>query len=82
MQQPDTHLVLLQPLLQQLLAPLLQNGPAELQRLKLIELALIQQDSKVLEQRRGLARLGRNALEAPDGVWSAQNALDQTHTHR
>lgn len=80
MQQLDTHLVLLQPFLQQLLAPLLEDRPAELQRLKLIELALIQQDSKVLEQRGGLARLGRNALEATDGVWGAQNALDQTHT--
>lgn len=73
--QLDTHLVLLQPFFQQLLAALLEDRPAELQRLKLIELALVQQDSKVLQERRGLARLGRNALETPDGVWGAQDPL-------
>lgn len=70
------YLILLQPLLQQLLASLLQHGPAQLQRLKLVELALVQQDPEVLEQRRGLARLRRNTLEAPDGVWSAQDPLE------
>lgn len=80
MQQLGTHLVLFQPFFQQLLATLLKNRPAKLQRLKLVELALIQQDPEVLEQRRGLARLGRNALETADGVGGAQDTLDDTQT--
>ena len=69
------HLVLFEPLLQQLLASLLQHGPAQLQGLKLVELALVQQDAKVLEEGGRLARLGRNTLEPPDGVRCAEDTL-------
>lgn len=37
----QAYLVLLQPFLQQLLATLLQYRPAQLQRLKLVELTLV-----------------------------------------
>ena len=70
-----SHLVLLEPLLQQLLASLLEHRSAQLQGLKLVELALVQEDAEVLEQGRGLALLGRDTLEAPDGVGGAQDAL-------
>lgn len=76
------HLVLLQPFLQQLLAALLEDRPAELQRLKLIELALVQQDAKVLEQRGGLARLSWDALEATDGVRGSQDSLERTEDRK
>ena len=69
------YLVFLEPLFKQLFAALLQHRSAQLQGLKLVELALIQQDAKVLEQGRGLALLGRDALEAPDGVRGTQDAL-------
>lgn len=75
---PLTHLVLLQPFLQQLLAALLEHRPAELQRLKLIELALVQQNAKVLEQRGGLSRLSWDALKATDCVRGSQDALERT----
>lgn len=69
------HLVLLQPFLQQLLAALLQDGPAQLQGFKLVELALIQKDTKVLQQRRGLTRLGGDTLKLADGLRRPQDTL-------
>ena len=44
------QLVLLQPLLEELLAPLGQDWPAELKGLELVELALVEQDPKILKQ--------------------------------
>lgn len=69
------YLVFLEPLLQKLLSSLLENRPAKLQGLKLVELALIQQDAKVLQQGGGLAWLSWNALETTDGVWGSQDTL-------
>lgn len=69
------HLVLLQPFLQQLLAALLQDRPAQLQRLKLVELTLVQQNTKVLQQWGGLTWLSWDALELTNGLCSAQNSL-------
>lgn len=71
----ETYLVFFQPLLQELLSSLLEDRPAKLKGLKLVELALVQQDAKVLQQRGGLARLSRNTLEAADGVWGSQDTL-------
>lgn len=71
----STYLVLLQPFLQKLFAALLKDGSAQLQRLKLVELALVQQDPEILQQRGCLAGLGRDALEPADGVRSAQDTL-------
>ena len=70
-----SDLILLEPLLQQLLASLLEHGPAQLQGLKLVELALVQEDAEVLEQGRGLAGLGRDTLELPDGLRGPQHPL-------
>ncbi len=44
-----SQLVLLQPLLEQLLATLLQNRARKLQRFELVELALLKQDAEVLQ---------------------------------
>ena len=61
--------------LDQLLAALLQHRPAQLQRLELVQLALVEQDAEVLEQGRRDARLGRDLLELGDGLRSSQDAL-------
>lgn len=71
----QAYLVLLQPFLQQLLATLLQDGPAQLQRLKLVELTLVQQNAEVLQQWGGLARLSWDALKLTDCLRCTQNAL-------
>lgn len=71
----QAYLVLLQPFLQQLLAALLQDRPAQLQRLKLVELTLVQQNPKVLQQWGGLTWLSWDALELTNGLCSAQNSL-------
>mmetsp|Transcript_6965 Transcript_6965/g.21992 ORF Transcript_6965/g.21992 Transcript_6965/m.21992 type:complete len:406 (+) Transcript_6965:2970-4187(+) len=68
------ELVLLQPLLQQLLLALLQHGLGELERLELVQLALLKQAAKVGEDRRGLALHRRRVLEALDGLRGAQRA--------
>ena len=72
---PATNLVFFQPLLQQLFAALLQHRAAQLQWLILVELALVQQDAKVLQQRRRGARSGRHLLESLDGLRGAQDSL-------
>lgn len=69
------YLVFLQPLLQKLLSSLLEDRPAKLQGFELVELALVQQDAKVLQQGGGLAWLSGNTLEATDGVWGSQDTL-------
>lgn len=71
----STYLVLLQPFLQKLFAALLKDGSAQLQRLKLVELALVQQDPEILQEWGCLAGLSRDALEPTDGVRSAQDTL-------
>lgn len=54
---------------------MLQDGSAQLQRLKLVELALVQQNTKVLQQWRGLAWLGRDTLKLTDGLCRPQDTL-------
>lgn len=54
---------------------MLEDRPAKLQGLKLVELALVQQYTKVLQQRGGLSWLSWYALEATDGVWGSQDTL-------
>lgn len=62
------YLVFLEPLLQKLLAALLQHGATELQRFKLVQLSLVKQYPKVLEQGRRLPRLSWYTLELPDCI--------------
>lgn len=69
------YLVLFQPFLQQLLASLLQDGPAQLQGLELVELALVEQNTKVLQQRRGLTWLGWDTLKLTDGLCCPKDSL-------
>ena len=71
----ESYLVFLEPLLEELLAALLEHRAAQLQGLVLVELALVQQDPKVLEQGRRLARLSGHLLEPLDGLRCPQNAL-------
>jgi len=72
---PATNLVFFQPLLPQLFAALLQHRAAQLHRLVLVELALVQQDAKVLQQRRRGARSGRHLLESLNRLRGAQDSL-------
>ena len=69
------QLVLLQPFFQELFAALLKHWSTEFQGLEFVQLALVQEDSKVLEQRGSLARLGRNLLEFADRLRSSQNTF-------
>ena len=68
-------LVFLQPFLQQLLASLLQYRTAQLKGFIFVELTLVQQDTKVLQERWGTAGLCWDLLEPLDGLRGTQNAL-------
>ena len=61
------NLVLLQPLLDELFLALSQHGPAQLQCLMLVQLAALQQDPEILQQRGGLPGRGGHLLESQDG---------------
>ena len=76
----QSYLVLLQPFLQQLLAALLQDRPAQFKRLKLVQLALVQKNTEVLQQWRGLTWLGRDTLELTDGLCRPQDSLREGKT--
>ena len=65
----DTDLLFLQPFFQQLLPTLHQDRSAQLQRLVLVELALVQQNAKVLQQGGRLTGLRRHLLELLNGLW-------------
>ena len=69
------QLVLFQPFFQKLFAALLKHWSTQFQRLEFVQLALVQENAKVLEQRRRLARLGRNLLEFADRLRSSQNTF-------
>ena len=68
-------LVFLQPFLQQLLASLLQDRTAQLKGFVFVELTLVQQDTKVLQERWGTAGLCWDLLEPLDGLRGTQNTL-------
>ena len=68
--------VLSEPFLEQLLAALLQDGSAQLERLVLVQLALVEQYVEILQERRCLARLCGTLLELLDRLRRAQNALN------
>ena len=70
-----THLVLLQPLLEELLAALLEYGARELKGLVMVELALLKQHTEVLEDGRETARRSRRLLERLDDLSCTQDAL-------
>ena len=72
---PATNLVCSQPLLHQLFAALPQHRAAQRQRLVLVELALVQQDAKVLQQRRLGAWCWWQLLESLDDLRGAQDSL-------
>lgn len=70
----STDLVLLEPLLEELLPALGEDGACELERLDLVELSLLEEDAEVLEDGREDAGLGRHRLELLDGLGRAQDA--------
>ena len=70
-----THLVFLEPLLQQLLAALLQHWTTQLERLVLIELSLVQKNAEVRQQRWCLALLRRHLLEPLNCLRCSQYSL-------
>ena len=69
------NLVLLEPLLQQVLLALDEDGPDELEGLVLVHLTLLKQDTKILEEGRGLAWSQGDLLEHLNGLGSAENSL-------
>ena len=75
-----TDLILLEPLFEQLFASLLEYGAAQLERLVLVELALVKEDAEVLEEWRCLPRLGWHLLEPLDSLWCPQYSLETNHT--
>jgi hypothetical protein len=68
------QLVLLEPLLEELLAALLENRARKLKRLEVVELALLEQDAEVLQNGRQATRGRRCLLERLDDRRSAQDA--------
>ena len=69
------YLVLLKPLLEQLLPALLENGPRELHGLEVVELALLKENTKVL-QNGGKTTRGRGCcLEGLDDLSRPEDAL-------
>jgi hypothetical protein len=68
-------LVLLEPLLEQLHAALLQDGPAKLDGLVPVELARLEENAEVLEESRLLAGGHRGLLQTLDGGRAAEDAL-------
>ena len=70
-----SYLFFLEPLLDELFAALLYDGATQLEGLVLVELALVQQDTEVLQEGRGLAGLGGHLLELLDGGRRTQDAL-------
>lgn len=57
-----------------MLPALNEDGARELKRLVLVELAALEEDAEVLEDRAELARLDGNALERVDGLGRAEDA--------
>ena len=57
---------------------MLQDRSTQLERLVLVELTLIEENAKVLQQWRGAASLRWNLLETLNGLWSAEDALKPT----
>ena len=71
----NTYLVLLQPLLKQLLAALLEDRTRKFNRLQPVELALLEENTEVLEDGRETARRSRRLLERLDDLRGAEDAL-------
>ena len=71
------YLVLLEPLLEKLLSPLGKYGTSELKRLMLVKLSLLEEDTKILEDRRQRAGLNGNLLELLNSLRRSQNALEK-----
>ncbi|KAI6757105.1 hypothetical protein HG531_002930 [Fusarium graminearum] len=66
------QLALLQPLLKQMLAVLLENGLCKLEGLMLVKGALVEKHSEVLKCESHLARLNRQALELLDSLGASE----------
>lgn len=71
----EVHLVILQPFLQQLLTALLQDRAGEFDGFGMVELAFLEKDAKVLENRGEASRRRRCLLKRLDNRSSTQNTL-------
>ena len=56
-------------------AALLKDGPAQFERLVLVELALVEEDAKVLQQWGRLTGRGRHLLKLGDRLGRSKNPL-------
>jgi hypothetical protein len=64
-----SYLILLQPLLQELLPALLKDRTSKLDRLEMVKLALLKEDTKVLQNRRKTTRRCRGSLKRLDNLY-------------
>lgn len=64
-----------EPLFEQILAVLCEDRSGKFKRLMTVQGTLVEENAKILKNRRELTRLHRNMLESFDGIWSAKNSL-------
>jgi hypothetical protein len=69
------YLVLLQPFLQELLPTLLKDWARKFNRLEMIELPLLKEDTEVLQDGRQTTRRCWGCLERLDDLYGVQNSL-------
>ena len=67
--------LLFEPLLKQILAVLCEDRSSEFKRLMTVQSALVEENPKVLKNRRELTSLYRDMLESFDGIRCSKNSL-------
>ena len=70
-----SHLVLLQPLLEELFPALLQDRTSKFNRLKMIEFTLLEENAEVLKNGRQASRGGGSSLKRLNDLSGTENAL-------
>jgi hypothetical protein len=70
-----SYLILLQPLLQELLPALLKDRASKLNRLEMVKLALLEEDTKVLQNGRKTTGRCRGSLNRLNNLCCTQNSL-------
>jgi hypothetical protein len=67
--------LLFEPFLKQILAVLCEDRSSEFKRLMTVQSALVEENPKVLKNRRELTSLYRDMLESFDGIRCSKNSL-------
>jgi len=77
-----SYLILLQPLLQELLPALLKDRASKLNRLEMVKLALLEEDTKVLQNGRKTTGRCRGSLKRLNNLYCTQNSLARICEYR